>query len=111
MVVILSMVSSVYTRPTFRAFYQKIWIAIMLCLLCLPTVGRAQEKGQETIVFDENNPPFMYNGGGGAKGLYPLFIKAGFYRMGVPGGLQTPPGGGGWNLGVLFGGGLVGSRG
>ncbi|CAK0777058.1 hypothetical protein CCP2SC5_770001 [Azospirillaceae bacterium] len=33
----------------------------------------------------------MYNGGGGAKGLYPLLIKAAFDRMGVPVVLQTAP--------------------
>nr|WP_320013684.1 transporter substrate-binding domain-containing protein [uncultured Desulfobacter sp.] len=52
------------------------------CLLCL-TVFPAYAQDL-VIAVDNANPPFMYNDGGKAAGLYPAMLTAVFSRMDVP---------------------------
>jgi polar amino acid transport system substrate-binding protein len=53
-----------------------------LCLLCLSVIpAHAQDL---VIAVDNANPPFMYNDGGKAVGLYPAMLTAIFSKMAVP---------------------------
>jgi polar amino acid transport system substrate-binding protein len=43
------------------------------------------------ILVDDANPPFMYQNGGRAAGLYPRLVAAGFRHMGMPVEIQAVP--------------------
>ena len=58
---------------------QVIFSIILLCLSVFP--AHAQDL---VIAVDNANPPFMYNDGGKAAGLYPEMLTAIFSKMNVP---------------------------
>jgi len=43
------------------------------------------------IAFDEAHPPYMYDKGGAAQGIYPALIQAAFARLNVAVRLEPRP--------------------
>ncbi len=66
----------------FRTAYRCL-LALCLALPCL-----AQEL---LIAFDEAHPPYMYDKGGAAQGIYPALIQAAFARLNVAVRLEPRP--------------------
>jgi polar amino acid transport system substrate-binding protein len=53
--------------------------AILICILLMDRVF-----AETTILFDAANPPFMYERGGSAAGIYPALVSEAFRRIGAP---------------------------
>lgn len=59
---------------------------LLLCISVMPS-----QADDLIIAVDEANPPFMYNDGGKAAGLYPVLLTAIFNKMGVPAKIEAYP--------------------